>query len=98
MGAKLYITGIPFYLTERKLRSLLDDFHPHSFTLIQTVQGDVGVVELDSSEDAQKLTATLSRSTLFTLEGGCKLSVVQADSPEGRRLEQLANHIADQTK
>lgn len=96
MGAKLYITGIPFYVTETKLRAFLDDYHLRSLTLIQTVQGDVGVVELDSLEDAQKLTATLSHSTIYTLEGGCKLSVVQADSPEGQTLEQFANRIADQ--
>jgi hypothetical protein len=91
MHAKLYITDIPFYLTETKLRSILDDYHLRSLTWIHTVEADVGVVELATLEDAQKLTATLSR---FTLEDGCKLSVVPADSREGQTIEQLLSGIA----
>ena len=94
MGARLYITGIPFYLTKTKLRPLLDDYHLHSLTFIETAQGDVGRVELDSEEDAEMLTATLSRCSVFTLEGGCKLSAVQAASSEGQRLEKFANRLA----
>ena len=90
MYAKLYITDIPFYLTETKLRSILDDYHLHSLTFIRTVHGDVGVLELNSLEDAQMLTATLSR---FTLEDGSKLSVVPADSREGQTIEQLVSRI-----
>ena len=95
MGAKLYITGIPFYLTETKLRPLLNDYHLHSLTVIETVDGDVGVVEVDSVKDAEILMETLARYTVFTIEGGCKLSIVQAASSEGQRLEeQFARRIA----
>ena len=91
MYAKLYITDIPFCLTETQLRSILDDYHLRSLIFIHTVQGDVGVVELNSLEDAQNLTATLSR---FTLEDGCKLSVVPAESRAGQTIEQLVLRIA----
>lgn len=92
MRAKMYITGIPSYLTAQKLRLLLDDYHLHYLNFIHTVHGNIGVVELNSLEDAQMLTATLSR---FTLEDGCKLTAVPAGSSEGQKLEQLANHIAE---
>lgn len=98
MGAKLYITGIPFYLTETKLRPLLDGYHVHSLSFVQTVHGDVGVVELDSVEDAQMLTSTLSHSSVFTLEGGCKLSAVQANSSEGQSLERFINRLTAQKR
>ena len=98
MGAKLYITGIPFYLTETKLRPLLNDYHLHSLTVIETVDGDVGVVEVDSVKDAEMLTETLSRFTVFTNEGGWKLSVVQAASSEGQRLEQQFAHCIAKLK
>jgi hypothetical protein len=91
MHAKLYITDIPFSLTETKLRSILDDYHLHSLTFIHTVDGDVGVVELDTLEDAQKLTETLSR---YPVEDGCKLSVVPAESRAGQTIEQLISRIA----
>ena len=91
MHAKLYIIDIPFYLTETKLRSILANYHLHSLTFIHTVHGDVGVVELDTLEDAQKLTATLSR---FTLEDGCKLSVVPAESRAGQTIQQLVSRVA----
>ena len=86
MNAKLYITDIPVCLTETKLRSILDNYHLQSLTFIQTLDGDVGIVELNSLQDAQNLTATLSR---FTLEDGCKLSVVPAESRAGQTIEQL---------
>ena len=91
MRAKLYITGIPFYFTEAKLRSLLAPCHVRSLTFLHTVHGDVGMVELSSLEDAQRVTTTLSR---YTLENGCKLSAIPQDSPEGHELEQMADRIA----
>lgn len=90
MRAKLYITGIPFYFTEMRLRVLLGDYHLHSLTFVHTVHGDVGVVELNSLEDAQMLTASLSR---FTLEGDCKLSVVPTESREGHAIERLLSRM-----
>lgn len=90
MHPKLYITDIPYYLTETKLRSVLGDYHLHSLTFIHTVHGDVGVVELDTLEDAQKLTVTFSR---FTLEDGCKLSAIPAESRAGQTIEERLSHI-----
>jgi hypothetical protein len=91
MYPKLYIVDIPFYLTQTKLRSILHDYHLHSLTFIHTVHGDVGMVELDTLENAQKLTATLSR---FTLEDGRKVSVFPAESLAGQGIEQLVSRIA----
>jgi hypothetical protein len=91
MRAKLYITDIPFYLTETKLRLLLAPCRLHSLTFIHTVHGDVGVAELNSLQDAQTLSVILSR---FTLEDGCKLSAIPAETSEGQTLEQLANRVA----
>ncbi|WP_447985589.1 RNA recognition motif domain-containing protein [Nitrospira sp. Nam74] len=91
MQTKLYITGIPFYVTETKLRALLAPCHIQSLTFIHTIHGDVGMVELTSLEDAQRVTATLSR---LTLDDGCKLFAVPHDTPEGHALEQLAARIA----
>jgi hypothetical protein len=93
MRAKLYITGIPCYLTEAKLRSVLAHCHLRSLTFIHTVHGDVGMVELSSLEDAQNVTATLSR---YTLEDGCKLSAIPQDSSEGQALDQMAERIVKQ--
>ena len=86
MNAKLYITDIPVCLTEAKLRSILDNYHLQSLTFIHTLDGDVAIVELNSLQDAQNLTTTLSH---FTLEDGCKLSVVPAESRAGQTVERL---------
>jgi hypothetical protein len=91
MRAKLYITGIPFYLTESKLRSLLAPCPLHSLTFIHTVHGNVGIAELNALQDAQTLSVILSR---YTLEDGCKLSAVPAESSKGYMVEQLVNRIA----
>lgn len=91
MRARLYITGIPFYFTEAKLRSVLADCHVCSLTFLRTVHGDVGIVELSCLEDAQRVTATLSR---YTLDDGCKLSAVPPDTLEGQALGQMYDRIA----
>lgn len=90
MRARLYITGIPFYFTEAKLRSLLAPCHVRSLTFLHTVHGDVGMVELSSLEDAQRVTTTLSR---YTLEDGCKLSAIPPDTLEGQTLGRMAERI-----
>lgn len=92
MYAKLYITDIPFSLTETKLRSILRGYQTHSVAFIHTVHGNVGVVQVYTLEDAHKVTATLSN---LTLKDGKKLSVYPADSIAGQAIEQLLPHIAD---
>lgn len=100
MHPKLYICSSPYYLTERELRSALGGCPVHSLSVIQSVYGVIGVIELNSLNDSQRVTEVLSQCTL----GECRLTVVPAESRAGQTIEEMVsrlsvkpNHMAPRT-
>ena len=85
MPAKLFITA-PHYLAERELRSYLEQVRLVSITYAPSVHGALWSVELSSAEDVDRATVILN---MVARQNNHRLSVVSADSPAGKKLEQL---------
>ena len=85
MPAKLFITA-PHYLAERELRTYLAQVRLVSITYAPSVSGALWSVELSTAEDVDRATVILNT---LTRQNNHTLSVVSADSPAGKTLEQL---------
>src|SRR5579884_64281 len=76
MASKLYITGLPFYLSERQLRSALSHCPLTWLSIVRSNHGIVSMVEVDSVEESQRLTEVLNQ---WSLNGQCKIAVIPCD-------------------
>lgn len=90
MHPKLYICSSPYYLTETELRSALGTSPFRSLSLVQSVYGVVGVIELNSPDESQRIIEVLSRLTL----GDCTLTVVKAESRAGQTIEEMLSRLS----
>lgn len=91
MHPKLYVFSSPYYLTEPELRSAVGDYPVHSLSVIQSIYGVIGVIELNSPGDSQKVTEVLSQCTL----GDCKLTVVPAESRAGHTIKEMVSRLSE---
>jgi hypothetical protein len=93
MPAKLFVTA-PHYLAEQKLRSYLKLVRLDSITYAASVHGAVWSLELSTVEDVERAREILDA---VALEHNQSLSVISADSPAGKTLEQLFTTTAFRT-